>query len=110
MCSGPPRRVPGNPVMLVDYEIEPRLGAVPLARLDNGGPHSTAAHKFDVLDDFLGGTTGKAVGKPENLVSALSQAAQVSERNPFRPAAQGILRVPPVQHQESHRGPAASLA
>ena len=51
--GAPPRRVPWNPVMLIDHQIQARLAAVPTPGMHDARAHAPAAHNLDTIDLFL---------------------------------------------------------
>ena len=101
--AAPTRGEPGNPVMLVDDEIEGRLLSIPFPRRDDGCSHAPATHHANSVDRLLPRRTVKIVTEPTRLMPPTDQGRQLRDGDAFRAPGQGVSRIPPVQHQESHR-------
>ena len=89
--------------MLVHHEIEFRLFPIPADRFHNGTAHAAAPDNADAVDSLFGRTIGIGIRIPKNLVTAFGQIAEVGLRHPFRSPGQGVFRIAPIEHHESHR-------
>src|SRR4051812_45742455 len=98
----PPRREPWQTVMLIDNKIKFLLPTIPGNGLENGTGFSTTANNVNTFEDFFASAAGEIVGVPIHLVSALDERHKMRQRHPFRATRERILRVTPIEHQETH--------
>ncbi len=88
--------------MLVDDEIKTLLSPIPLPGFQNRSALAATTNYFYPFKNFLAYRAGKIIRKPKHLMPASHQRLQISQGHPLRPAGQRILRVAPVEHQETH--------
>ena len=89
-------------MLLVNDQIKERLPAKPFDRVPDGRSVPSSTEQPDALDALIPFRAGKIIRKPTNLVAAPGQFRKVRQRDPFRPASLRILRIAPIQHQETH--------
>ena len=106
----PPRRIPRNPVMLVDHQIKTRLLPIPTDSLENRRALATTTDDFDSFKGLFAFCAGEIIGKPICLMAAFHQRLEIRQRHPLRAAGKRIARVTPVQHQEAHGSRKATAA
>src|SRR4051812_18656637 len=102
MRTAPPRCEPRDPMVLVDHQIKLRLLPVPGPRGQNGTAIPAPANDFDAVAFVSLPCARESIREPINLMTPLNQRMQVAERDALRTTTLGIVRIPPVQHQESH--------
>ena len=88
--------------MLIDHQIKRILLRMPFARSQPGGEFPTLPKHTNTVDLFLRRAARKSVGKPRNLMTALHEPAQISQRHTLSPAGQGTAWVTPIEHQKTH--------
>ena len=88
--------------MLVNHQVKTRLLPMPLDRFQHGRTHATAPDNFDPLEHLFPCRARKIIRKPKHFVAAFGQCGEISQRHTLGSASQRVLRVAPVQHQESH--------
>ena len=89
-------------MMLVDHEIEFRLGSAPLARAQKGRASAPAADDLNAVDDFLAFCARIVEGEPRRLVPTRHERGEVGLGDAFSAAGLGIRRTTPVEHQKAH--------
>ena len=57
---------------------------------------------MDAIERLFGLATLETVGEPLNLVPALGESLEVSERDTLRTACEGVLGITPIEHQKTH--------
>src|SRR5438045_1748401 len=102
MRAAPPRGEPRDPMVLIDHQIKLGLLAIPSPRGQNGTAISPPANDFDAVAFVSFPCVRKTIREPINLMPPLDQRMQVAEGNALRTTTLWIVRIPPVQHQESH--------
>ena len=88
--------------MLVNHEIKPFLLPIPLPGFQDRRTFAAAANDFYSLKVFFARRTGKIIRKPKHFMAASGQRDEISQRHALCAARQGVLRVAPVEHQETH--------
>ncbi len=98
----PPGSEPGDPVVLIDDEVELGLGGVPASGFEDGGADVATADELDGAVLFLLFRSVELVGEPEDLVAALGEGGEVALGDAFGAAGARVVGIPPVEHQETH--------
>jgi hypothetical protein len=89
-------------MMLIHDEIERPLATIPFDGFEDGVTHTATPNDLNPIDDFFSWRSRELIRVPKDLMPTLHQCGQIGPGHPFRAARQGILRVAPIQHQETH--------